>query len=196
MPLIRHITCSSSRLLVWAISEPESELFVRAKLSVSDCDRLSRLHGERRRSEWLAVRAALRETFPEAGLSIGYSSEGAPLLSGNGQYISVSHTDGYAAVLLSDRPCGIDIERPDRNFGRVASRFLSEKERKRFGKEQYGLLWGAKEALFKAAGKKGVDFQRDMEILRVEGEEMLAFFGQPYRLRCIREKRWVAVYTV
>ena len=196
MPLIRHIQFSFSRLLVWAVSEPESELFVRAELSAFDREILSRLNGERRRSEWLAVRAALRETFPETDLSIVYSPEGAPLLSGNGRFISVSHTEGYAAVLLSDRPCGVDIERPNRNFGRVASRFLSEKERQRFGEARYGILWGAKEALFKAGGKSGVDFQRDMEILRIEGEEISAVFGRPYCLHYIREKEWVAVYTV
>lgn len=42
---------------------------------------------------------------------IGYSSEGKPHLTDNSSFISISHTKGYVAVILSSvAPVGIDIE--------------------------------------------------------------------------------------
>ena len=71
--------------------------------------------------------------------------------------------------MLGDSPCGIDVERVDRNFGRVMSRYMTSAEASLSGQEHWpAVVWCAKEALFKMAGREGVDFKRDMELLSVE----------------------------
>ncbi len=196
MPLIRDIIFSSHRLLIWNISESESELYARASLSSSSRNFYTTLQSHRRRKEWLAVRAMLHEVFPQERMIIDYASSGAPYLVDNNGFISISHTEGYAAVLLSSTRCGVDIECPNRDFSRVSNRFLSPDEQTCFSPEQYGLLWCAKEALFKVSGVTGVDFQRDIKILEIREQGMTAFFHRIYHLNYIMEKDWMVVFTI
>lgn len=44
------------------------------------------------------------------------------------RHIGVSHSHGYAAVILSAQPCAVDIEPADSDFSRAARRFISPQE--------------------------------------------------------------------
>lgn len=125
-----------------------------------------------RRAERLAWRRALRMVVGEE-CEVSYSEQGAPRISNSRfAYISVSHCADCVAVLLSERPCGVDVERVERNFGRVASRYISSRERERSADGRAAAaIWCAKEALYKIQGRAGVDFLRDMEILSIDFEQ-------------------------
>lgn len=126
-----------------------------------------------RRAERLAWRKALRERVG-AECQIGYTQQGAPHISGSRfGYISVSHCADCVALLLGDSPCGVDVERTERNFGRVARRYISAKE-SRLSTDERGAaaIWCAKEALYKMQGRAGVDFLRDMEILSLDFDSL------------------------
>lgn len=72
---------------------------------------------------------------------------GKPKLEG--WHISISHTRGYAAILLSR--CwnvGIDIEYSSDRVSRIASRFLRADEQPQNTAEQLA-IWSAKETLYK-----------------------------------------------
>lgn len=73
----------------------------------------------------------------------------------SGRHIAVSHAGGYAALMLCDVPCGLDIERADRDFTKTEERFLAPDERKLLesaGGLSAGIVWCAKEALYKWSG--------------------------------------------
>lgn len=117
-----------------------------------------------RRAERLAWRALLRSLEPKA--TIEYLPSGKPqILNSKYQHISVSHCSDSVVVALSEKPCGVDVERIDRNFERVKSRYISEPEFK-LSAELYwaAVVWCAKEALYKMAGREGVDFKKDIVI--------------------------------
>lgn len=63
----------------------------------------------RRIAERAAWRAIVRERLGENTI-IGRNKNGAPVLEGCPGYISVSHTQGWVAVIWSPAPCAIDIE--------------------------------------------------------------------------------------
>ena len=95
-------------------------------LTESDRRHIASLTCDKRRSEQTAWRSIVRRfagDFP-----IAYTTAGAPYLQGGGPQIGVSHTDAEAAVILSEWRCAIDIERQDRNFRRIAARFVSPEE--------------------------------------------------------------------
>ena len=119
---------------------------------------------ESRRAERLSWRAMLRSLEPEA--VVEYQPSGKPqILNSQYQHISVSHCRGLVAVALSQRPCGVDVERTDRNFERVKSRYMTEQEHLlSTHKDWAAVVWCAKEALYKLAGREGVDFLRDVII--------------------------------
>ena len=58
-----------------------------------------------------------------------YSSEGKPSLGDHSFFISISHTKGYVAVILSPiAPVGIDIEQYGHRVKRVYDRFIRPDE--------------------------------------------------------------------
>lgn len=90
---------------------------------------MQRFTSDRRKLEWLSVRVLLYSMLQE-DKEIGYSSEGKPHLTDNSSFISISHTKGYVAVILSSvAPVGIDIEQYGQRVKRVYDRFIRSDER-------------------------------------------------------------------
>ncbi len=116
-----------------------------------------------RRMEWLASRVLL---YRLTGMypATRYNDNGQPFVSSCHENISISHTRGYAAIALSKKTMpGIDIEYPSERIEKVAPRFLNDSEKAFTGgsvkNQQLGLIWCAKEALYKKAGHPGLIFK-------------------------------------
>lgn len=129
------------------------------------------IHSASRRAERLAWRALLRELEPAA--QVEYLPSGKPEIKNSKyQHLSVSHCRDFVAVALSSKPCGVDIERCDRNFGCVKSRYMSDEEAMLSAHNDWSaVVWCAKEALYKMAAREGVDFKRDIIIRNVQMQD-------------------------
>lgn len=109
---------------------------------------------------------------------------GAPLLQGELYRISISHTDHFLAVAsLPKTPevtlaefslraaMGIDVEKLTRTqVLKIRDKFLSEEELLMVAPddvEKNIIAWTAKEALYKAALTPGLEFCRDIKIVRL-----------------------------
>lgn len=142
----------------------------------------------KRQRDWLAGRLALRRALSAWGaepgaaaahnLIIGYDPEGRPIVPDAAVHISVSHKDGMAAAVVSDRPVGIDLERFSaiRDPRLLLGTAFSDAEGARLteagwaqGQEIAG-AWAAKEAAAKALGRKLLGHELGFEILAVEPE--------------------------
>ena len=135
MPIL--FTQKSPVIGIWKITEPWHEML--ESLQENDLY-LNHVHNrdiysiksDKRKQEWLAVRLLLKHM---AGIEayIEYNKDGAPVLRNNPYNISISHTTGFAAVILSknDNP-GIDIEYHSVRAWKLREKFLSEKELEMF----------------------------------------------------------------
>ena len=86
--------------------------------------------------------------------------------------ISVSHTHGYAAILLSDEEqVGLDIERRTDRVAGIASRFIRPDEQADSIERQL-LIWSAKEAVYKLFSEENLHFF-DMRVKSVDGATLL-----------------------
>jgi 4'-phosphopantetheinyl transferase len=154
------------RLAVWKTGEDEQTL--RSLTGIHDTIPFS---GTSRRMEFLSVRAAAL-TLGVNPEQIEYLPSGKPILIGRPEHISISHTNGYAVVMISNLPyIGTDIEIRSERVRKIRKRFLHSKEElllKPFEgeTETSGLLlfWCAKESLFKAIPDEGVDFIQELRI--------------------------------
>ena len=118
-----------------------------------------------RQRERMAVKRLLEAMTGDASLTIGHEPSGKPFLT-NGQAISISHTKGYATLLLADSGrVGIDIEMCSDRVERIASRFLRHDEQAVTTSEKL-LIWSAKEALFKFYSEDNLLFH-DMRTLAI-----------------------------
>lgn len=73
--------------------------------------------------------------------------------------------------MLCDVPCGLDIERADRDFTKTEERFLAPDEQKLLesaGGLSAGIVWCAKEALYKWSGLSGLDWLRDIRVTKID----------------------------
>ena len=158
-----------SRLIIEQIA---SEDALRAAATAEDIAFAEQFSNVGRRCEVLAWRTIVRRELG-AGVRIFYDEYGAPRVDIPNTHISVSHSRTQVAVLFSDKPCALDIESLDRDFRRVASRYLSDSEQ--IMAEQYDLfaeLWSAKEALYKYYKKGKLDLVRDISIVEYNREEI------------------------
>lgn len=166
--------------LVRPVTESEEEL--RAQLLHPEyfAEKIEKLKsGSSRMIEVLAVRSALRDLFQGVEQQVFYTAEGKPyLVPDQAPFISISHTKGYVAVIRSESPVGIDIERRGNRVERVVSHFLKPEELSHLsevGEEEkrqlsLHLAWSAKEAAFKILGREFYDLQHLTSVTAVDWE--------------------------
>lgn len=120
-----------------------------------------------RRREYLTWRAMLRREIGPA--EIVYNAVGAPVVvDRNNICIGVSHGAGHVALCISDTPCAVDIERLDRNFDRISSRYLTPNERALSSDPRFAaVVWCTKETLYKISGEQGLNLLSDLCIMAV-----------------------------
>lgn len=133
--------------------------------NISDIHSIASFEAKSRRRERLAWRVMLRE-YLQREPKITYLPSGKPLIEDQEfSHISISHCNDLVAVALSHRECGVDIERLDRNFDRVAQRYISQQEQSLATSTlNRAIIWSAKEVLYKMASREGLDLCKEITI--------------------------------
>ena len=176
------------------ISTPQATLVVEPIAPLSELEReaderdlqsIEAFTSPSRRAERLAWRRVLRRLSPDA--EVEYEPSGAPRLKNSPYtYISISHCRDVVAVVLSNARCGVDVERVDRDFARVAERYMTAAESALCSEEWWAAaVWCAKECLYKMAGREGADFKRDIVVESVDtstSQILCRAYGEPMTL--------------
>jgi phosphopantetheinyl transferase len=166
MGLFLQDKTNDTQWAVWKVEESLEALLALLPDARRVCceQELLQFASERRKIEWLSVRALLYFMLKE-DKQIGYSSEGKPFLTDDSFFISISHTKGYVAVILNPKtPVGIDIEQYGQRVHRVSDRYIRPDEQVESYQEDltWGLLlyWSAKETIFKRMENADADFRK------------------------------------
>ena len=119
-----------------------------------------------RKLEFLAIRALMYEMLRVNGASKGllshagdftHNGQGKPLF--RGYHVSISHTKGYAALILSKKSeVAVDIEYMSDRVERIASKFLRKDERADSLDSKW-VHWCAKETVFKLFSEENLLFE-------------------------------------
>lgn len=159
---------------LWKIEEKEPELRSKLVLSENDLSEINQFKFEGRRLEWLAARLMFHHLHPdEAFKKIEKDEFGKPFIANSNWKLSISHTKGFAAALLSQdgKNVGMDIEKISKKIYKIKNKFLSEKEMDLLNPadekylEKLTAIWSAKEAVYKFYGRKKLDFKINMNLL-------------------------------
>lgn len=169
MPL-HYLRKDGNRVLgIWKITETE-DWFKQQLDAPWIVEELERYSASVRRMEYLAVRMLLKE-LTGIVCRVRHLPSGKPFLENVVASVSISHTKGYAAVLLDEDGAnpGIDIEYYADRVCKIASRFMhSEEWQGSAGPDDVKWLllhWSAKETLYKRLGVDEVDFCRHLRLL-------------------------------
>lgn len=170
---------------IWKTDESIEELLALLPSPEGYAQELLRFTSSHRRLEWLSVRVLLYTLLGEQK-EIAYYPNGKPYLSDHSFFISISHTHGYVAVILSSTAeVGIDIEQYGTRVHKVAHKYMRPDEVTTAyqGDTTWSLLlhWSAKEVLFKCMNTSEVDFREHLHILPFEVEAQGEFRAKEYR---------------
>lgn len=166
MPLCREYNIGRVTVAVWRITESSEQL---SSLVVPEyAGEAASISNERRRKEWLAVRALLPRLCGQ-GARIVYDADGKPTLAGVEGFIGISHTKGYAVLGYSaETPFGVDVELLGRDASYAAPRFMKESEIAMLSPDDAGkamlVRWCVCEAMFKLVGNVGGTYKDNIRL--------------------------------
>ncbi len=164
----KHFLSADTILGVWKIEEDLKTLLNLVQLSADDKKKFRTFRSNSRKTEFLSVRALLAELLgPEA--RIVYNKNNKPFLKDGSHFISISHSHGLTAIMLSrTEKVGIDLEYMSANITAFAFKFLNRREKviRDREKKKYHLYihWCAKEALYKICDKEGINIRKDITV--------------------------------
>lgn len=173
MPLVYQQDINEgTRIGVWHITEDES-FFLK---TVSAQKEIRHPH---KRLQHLAGRYLLTILHPEFPVDlILVDASGRPYLENGQQNFSISHSDNYAAVIISDNArVGIDIELQYHGIINIKNKFTSDDELGKFRNEDHStvqkltFIWSIKEAMYKWYGTGSLDFKKHLRIEDVSLEQ-------------------------
>ena len=172
MPFLKDFLINNStKIILWKIIPGELS---ESQLSEDDKCLLKTRKHKNSKEYFLAVRKLLENEDPE--LTIDYDLKGKPFLNKQ-KGISISHSNEIVAICISNEiDFGIDVQYKTDKVFKIQSKFLSEMESKFLGKkndlESLIKVWSAKESIYKALGKEGVSFSKDLEINTVNDKDL------------------------
>ena len=156
---------------LWQMDETVEQLFEAYPLLQAYRSQMEEKYkNDGRKLEFLAIRALMYEMLRVNGASKGllshagdftHNGQGKPLF--RGYHVSISHTKGYAALILSKKSeVAVDIEYMSDRVERIASKFLRKDERAD-SLDAKLVHWCAKETVFKLFSEENLLFE-DMRV--------------------------------
>lgn len=197
-------------LLFWETSESKEELYTllldNFEITQEEEAQLNVFKSEQRKKEWLATRLLICNFFKRKAI-IYYDDFGKPYIDNKKYSISISHSKGLVVVAISENKfIGVDVELMSNKIGRIALKFLHDKEIKRIDINndvlKLYLHWCAKEALYKVYGKKKLNFITNLRIDPID-ESKGYFTGniiqedevKKYEMHYLNHNNYVVVWT-
>lgn len=190
---------------IWRMEETPEVLLSQLSNVQDLTDFISTTTSQTRIIERIAVRVLLKTLLGEEK-TINYQPNGKPYFEDGSINISISHTKGYVAVILSQSPLtGIDIEYISDRAKRVRSRFISDMEYIDPQHETLHLLlhWSGKETMYKALSKEEIDLKNNFRIHKFtpqqkgffEASETFTENNFQFQIRYIVADDYVVTYT-
>jgi phosphopantetheinyl transferase len=158
----------SNDLLLWKLSENETQLSNLLNISLSSKSKLDLMKSSSQRRQFLGVQNLLNLHKIKNDM-LFYDDNGKPHLLNN-KFISISHSFDYCGVIVSNVKVGLDIEKFRSKILNISKKFVSESDLgliKLNSIENVTKVWSIKEAVFKAFGHNKIDFKKNIIIKSV-----------------------------
>lgn len=167
MPLYKTIAVNATTTIwIWKIEESYEDLLLDINPTEKCMQRVSSMKSDIHRRGFLSVRQLLKFAGYEAK-ALFYDEYGKPHLK-DGKHISITHSFEFSAIIISDYPVGIDIEKQREKITIIADKFvdyefnyLNQSELVR----KLTVIWCAKESLYKVFAVHGMSFKEHTKVI-------------------------------
>ena len=169
MPLLLDKNIGNdARLAVWDAQEGNAYFKRSLKMTSQEKEAYTNMRPHRQR-EWMTSRFLLDYISDDkTRCPILKTKHGKPYRENCNKHISISHSKDKVAVILANKPVGIDIQNEVEKITRIQHKFISDSERLHLPASNlvpyYHVFWGAKESMYKAYGIKELDFKEHMHV--------------------------------
>jgi phosphopantetheinyl transferase len=162
MPLLKIKALKDNTLLmVWKITESFEELFASIVLKEASLDRLKSMKSESHQKGFLSVRRLLMEKG-YTDYDLYYDEFGKPHLR-DGTHISISHSNDFSIIVISQENVGADLEKLKEKVVKLAPRFMDVSHLDNLNAadrlKKAAVVWGIKESVFKIKNEVGISFK-------------------------------------
>ena len=207
MPIYKRITIDeNTTALVWKIEETLDVLEHAVSLTPNCKERYDSMKSLIHKKGFMSIRHLLKE-FNYTDFDLYYDDKGKPHLK-DGNFISITHSFEFTAIIVSDKKVGIDIEKQRNKIKLIAPKFTPIEEYKALGDgedliRKLTIVWGAKESLYKLYGKRGLLFLHDIfvEDFDIDSNQTTAKVTHKnqityYTLRFLEFENFTLVYAI
>lgn len=175
MPITYKESTTAFHLKCWTINESLHELQLMCAQNRISIDFIAKTVVESRQKELMVGRLMLHSMGIDVA-DLYYDEHRKPYLKSNSHNLSISHTEGIAALLVSEKyEVGVDVEKKSDRVQKIKSKFLSADELAVYDdlpeslKIQWLLLaWCTKEALYKFTSRIYFDFKKHFSIKNID----------------------------
>jgi len=163
------IETPTAQVGLWRIDGGEEALFDRTFPTARVANKIHPRTSLQRKASRLLL-AEMLGFLPE----LEKDADGRPMLVNSPLHVSISHTDGYAAVMLGSGPVSVDVQAITPRILKLRERYLKEEElRMASDMDTATLLWAAKETVYKFRATEKHDFRAPITIHHI-GEDAMA----------------------
>ncbi|MEP7196982.1 MAG: 4'-phosphopantetheinyl transferase superfamily protein [Saprospiraceae bacterium] len=180
MPIYLNILFPNDiELNIWHVTESVSFFSEHQEWYEQEQTWIESIH-EKRRLEYLASRYLIYTRLrPNRKLPIIKDEFGKLRFEESDRFLSISHSGLYSAFVFGPKEVGVDIQIYENKILRILEKFLSKTELEWIHQftdseqkiKNSTLLWTAKEAIYKAHGKRGIQFNKQI-LLSFEGHKL------------------------
>ncbi len=202
MPIFNNSTLTNEQVLLWEITESEHELSDYLRDNTNLIEGIANINNKTRKKQFVASRALIKQAFGD--VSIEKTPNGKPLIKDSNQHISMSHDGEFATLIVSNSPCGIDIQSISNKVLRIKHKFIHPDDLYANSNniDDLTILWCAKEAIYKINGEPEIFFKEHIVIRKGEKDNQLSAeivhldYKAEYQLEVARIKNYYLVYTL
>lgn len=175
MPLYKTITPNAQTTVkIWKIEESFDDLMQKVSLKPKSLNRVLGMKSDMHRRGFLSVRCLLNE-FGYQDVDLHYDELGKPYLT-DGNYISITHSFNFSAVVISKSVIGIDIEKQRQKIEIIADKFIDYEfeylEKKAINYvNKLTVIWCVKESLYKLFATPGLSFKQHCMVIPVSDND-------------------------
>ena len=165
MPIIRTIRPNDNTVVgIWKITESIDDLSSQVVLSSKSKKLLKNRKASIHKLQFLSIRAILLE-FGYSDQDLSYINN-SPILN-NGKKISISHSNLFSCVIISDFKVGIDVQEFNNKINTIAKKFIGYETLyvKDNDTQIMSIIWNIKESIYKIAEIIGLDYKTHLLVI-------------------------------
>ena len=165
MPIIRTIRPNDNTVVgIWKITESIDDLSSQVVLSSKSKKLLKNRKASIHKLQFLSIRAILLE-FGYSDQDLSYINN-SPILN-NGKKISISHSNLFSCVIISNFKVGIDVQEFNNKINTIAKKFIGYETLyvKDNDTQITSIIWNIKESIYKIAEIIGLDYKTHLLVI-------------------------------